>query len=97
MSVEFEWDPAKATYNQEKHRVTFAEAQTVFADPGAVIVPDEWHDEAEDREIIIGRSQRNRLLFVVFVERMQLVIRLISARVATKKERREYEHTEHSE
>jgi uncharacterized protein len=59
------------------------EAQTVFANPHAIIVPDEWHSDAEEREIIIGHSSRERLLFVVFNERSQFSIRIISAQRAT--------------
>jgi uncharacterized DUF497 family protein len=93
MTVQFEWDPIKAQQNIEKHQVSFEEAQTVFANPNARIIADEWHSDHEEREIIIGHSQRNRLLFVVFVERIQLIIRIISARLATKKERNDYEQS----
>jgi len=58
MAVQFEWDPEKAAANQRKHHVTFEEAQTVFADLSAIIVPDEWHSHTEEREIIIGHSRR---------------------------------------
>ena len=98
MAVQFEWDPEKAASNQRKHQITFEDAQTVFADPHAIIVPDEWHSDTEEREIIIGHSSHDRLLFVIFTERSQLSIRIISARRATLKERRDYEHsTEHNE
>ena len=90
MSLEFEWDKDKASSNQKKHRVTFEEAATVFADPVAAIFDDEAHSGEEEREIIIGHSAENRLLLVCFTERAG-AIRIISARRATKKERRDYE------
>ena len=88
--VVFEWDPAKAVANLAKHGVTFEEALSVFMDPGARIHGDPDHSEAEAREIIVGHSIHQRLLLVSFVERGEKV-RLISARVATKTERRDYE------
>jgi uncharacterized protein len=90
MSLEFEWDEDKAASNQKKHRVTFEEAATVFADPLAAIFDDEEHSEEEQREIIVGHSAENRLLLVSFTERGG-AIRIISARRATKRERRDYE------
>jgi uncharacterized DUF497 family protein len=88
--VQFEWDPAKAAANLANHGVTFEEALTVFMDPLARIYEDPDHSEAERREIIVGHSIDRRLLLVSFVERGEMV-RLISARPATKKERRDYE------
>jgi uncharacterized DUF497 family protein len=90
MSIEFEWDEDKAVANQKKHRVTFDEAATVFADPLAAIFDDEAHSQDEQREIIIGHSAEDRLLLVSFTERTG-AIRIISARCATKTERRDYE------
>ncbi|MCI0459407.1 MAG: BrnT family toxin [Gemmataceae bacterium] len=90
MSLEFEWDEARAASNQKKHGVTFEEAATVFADPLAAIFDDEVHSEEEQREIIIGHSARDRLLLVCFTERGD-AIRIISARRATKRERKDYE------
>jgi uncharacterized DUF497 family protein len=90
VSLEFEWDEDKAAANEKKHRVTFEEAATVFSDPLAAIFDDEAHSEEEQREIIIGHSADNRLLLVSFTERGE-AIRIISARRATKKERRDYE------
>jgi len=94
MSLEFEWDKDKASSNQKKHRVTFEEAATVFADPLAAIFDDEVHSDEEQREIIIGHSAENRLLLVCFTER-EAAIRIISARRATKKERGDYEENPH--
>ncbi len=90
MSLEFEWDEDKAASNRRKHRVTFEQAATVFADPLAVIFDDEAHSEGEQREIIIGHSADDQLLLVGFTER-EGAIRIISARRATKRERRDYE------
>jgi len=90
MSVQFQWDAQKATRNAKKHRVTFAEATTVFRDPLAFIFDDEEHSEEELREIIVGHSNRNRLLVVSFTERND-VIRIISDRKADREEREDYE------
>ena len=91
MSIRFEWDRDKANSNLEKHGVSFDEATTVFTDPLARIFSDEDHSQSERREIIIGNSAFRRLLLVSFVERVVDVIRIISARQATRKERRDYE------
>jgi uncharacterized DUF497 family protein len=90
MSPTFEWDESKARANQQKHGVTFDEAATVFADPLAAIFPDPDHSQDEVREIIVGHSERNRLLVVSFTERGEAV-RIISARVATSRERQNHE------
>jgi uncharacterized DUF497 family protein len=92
MSIDFEWDEDKALANKHKHGVTFDEATTVFENPLAVIFDDEAHSEAEQREIIVGHSTKNRLLLVCFTERAGAV-RIISARRATKQERTDYEET----
>lgn len=90
MNVEFKWDNQKASLNLQKHGISFELATTVFNDPLAYIFEDEWHSVGEQREIIIGHDQDNRLLLVCFTETGN-VIRIISARLATKKERRDYE------
>lgn len=90
MNLEFEWDNRKANINLKKHGISFEKAKTVFNDPLAYIFEDEWHSVGEHREIIIGHDQDNRLLLVCFTERAN-AIRIISARLATKKERRDYE------
>ena len=90
MSHEFEWDESKAHSNEKKHRVTFEEAASVFSDPHAAIFEDEAHSDEEQREIIIGHSAKKRLLLVSFTERSE-AIRIISARRATQRERRDYE------
>lgn len=89
--LEFEWNAAKATANLKKHRVSFEEAATVFQDVHAFIQDDELHSDDEEREVIIGFSERKRVLVVSFVERSPDRIRLISARAATRKERAIYE------
>jgi uncharacterized DUF497 family protein len=91
MHFGFEWDAAKAEANLEKHGVSFEEARTVFGDAYALHVYDGSHSWDEDRFIIVGRSERERLLFVVYVERTEVTLRLISARRATLRERRTYE------
>jgi uncharacterized protein len=88
--VEFEWHESKATTNETKHDVNFEEAITVFTNSLAVIFDDEAHSDEERREIIIGHSHNNRLLLVSFTERPG-AIRIISAREATRTERKEYE------
>ena len=88
--MEFEWDKSKASANLEKHGVSFEEAKTVFDNPLAVIFDDEAHSIDEQREIIIGHSYRNRLLLVSFTERLSAT-RIISARIATRTEREDYE------
>ncbi len=95
MKMTFEWDKRKAASNQRKHGVSFEEAITVLDNPLALIFDDEEHStDDERREIAIGHSAKNRLLLVVFHERELNVVRIISARSATKKERINYE--EHS-
>jgi uncharacterized DUF497 family protein len=94
MAAIFVWDPVKAANNQTKHSVTFEEAQTVFDNPLAVIFADEAHSTDEVREMIVGHSTAGKLLIVIFTEREEGTIRLISARSATKQERQDYEeHT----
>jgi uncharacterized protein len=79
MTLEFAWDPAKARTNSRKHGVTFVEAMTVFDDPAACLRWDQGHDSpVELRGKVIGYSQRNRLLAVIFTERYE-TIRIISA------------------
>ncbi|MDV3002982.1 MAG: hypothetical protein N5P05_004637 (plasmid) [Chroococcopsis gigantea SAG 12.99] len=90
MDLQFEWDEQKARLNIKKHGLNFDEVKTVFKDPLAYIFDDEWHSVGEKREIIIGHDLNNRLLLVCFTERDNK-IRIISARLATKKERIDYE------
>ncbi len=90
MDFTFEWDGEKARGNYTKHRVTFAEAATIFGDPLAQTFDDPLQSTAEERSIIIGLSERRRLLRVSFTERGDS-IRIISAREAEPRERRAYE------
>ena len=90
--MDFEWDPRKDSANQRKHGVRFEEAQTVWADDHAVEFYDPEHSDDEDRFLRIGHSTRPRVVVVVFCERQTGgVIRIISARKATKKEESQYE------
>jgi len=89
--MRFEWDPEKAASNVRKHNVSFDEAVTVFRDPLAFIFDDVTHSEAEHREIIIGTSALRRMILVCFVERLEDVVRIISARPATRQEIKDYE------
>jgi len=88
--MKFAWDQSKAASNLKKHGVSFEEARTVFDNPLAVIFDDEAHSVDEQREIIIGHSRQNRLLLIGFTERSGNV-RIISARLATRNEREDYE------
>ena len=88
--MQFEWDPDKAESNTAKHGVGFVEASTVFADPLELTIQDPDHSSDEDRFLNLGISSNGRLLVVSFTERSQR-IRLISARPATPRERRQYE------
>ena len=92
MSVQFEWDVKKASVNIAKHKISFEEASTVFDDPLARIFDDIDHSLEEHREIIIGHSIDGRLLIVCFTERGRDVVRIFSARSATRKEREDYEN-----
>jgi len=92
MSVTFEWDPRKAKHNIQDHGVSFEEASTVFSDPLSSTISDPLHSEYEERFVIIGESNRRRLLVVVHTDRGDK-IRLISARVATSHERKKYEES----
>jgi uncharacterized DUF497 family protein len=89
--MRFEWDIEKATRNLKKHKVAFSEAETVFGDPLSKILIDELHSGEERREWIIGHSSWNRLLIVSFTERENDTIRIISTRLATLRERQDYE------
>ena len=86
----YEWDPAKAAANVKKHGVAFEEAASVFLDPLALTFWDPDHSEDEDREITIGRSGRQRVVFVAHTARAN-GIRIISARRATRQEQSQYE------
>ena len=85
--MRFDWDPAKASTNLKKHQVSFEEAKTVFYDDFAVQFFDEDHSTNEERFIMLGMSSNARLLVVCHCERGEGdVIRIISARKATRSE-----------
>jgi uncharacterized DUF497 family protein len=88
--MEFEWDAKKAARNRDKHGVSFHEAGTVFGDPLAMTYFDPGHSADEDRYLTYGHSSTGRLLVVSHTDRDDK-IRIISARVATRKERKQYE------
>jgi hypothetical protein len=90
VALNFEWDSEKAARNSAKHGVSFEEAETVFGDPLGRIVADPRHSEHEERYVLLGLSHRQRLLAVMFTERDEQ-IRIISARQATRRERKSYE------
>jgi uncharacterized protein len=89
-SMKFDWDENKASRNLSKHGVSFEEAKTVFTDALYVDFYDPDHSDDEERYLIVGESNRERLLIVSYTERGDL-IRLISAREVTRSEREVYE------
>ena len=92
--VKFEWHPNKATANLKRHQVSFEEAQTVFYDDFAVQFFDDAHSDEEDRFLMLGMSVHSKLLIVCHGEREDgEVIRIISARKATKRESAFYRGT----
>jgi len=91
--MEFEWDPRKDAANQRKHGVGFREAATVFGDPLATTFPDTDHSISEHRFLTIGATVSGRLIVVAHTESDD-IIRIISARVVTRHERRFYEETQ---
>lgn len=86
--MKYEWDENKDSVNDKKHGIRFDEAKAVFADPMAIEFNDDSNDE--ERFIRIGMSSRG-ILTVVYCERAEDIIRIISARKATKQEREAYE------
>ena len=91
-SLRFEWDPRKAAENARKHGITFAEAETAFYDDYAAMLEDPDHSDEEDRYLLLGMSGALRVLLVVHcVREGGSVIRLISARKATRSERAQYD------
>ena len=88
--LDFEWSISKAGSNLRKHGVAFEEASTAFRDPLSITIPDSEHSEQEARFLLIGLSLSGRLLVVSHFEKGD-TIRVISARIATRAERREYE------
>jgi Uncharacterized protein conserved in bacteria len=89
--LRFEWDENKNRVNQEKHKISFEEAKTVFYDLEALVIDDPEHSEEEERFIILGLSRTANLLVVCHCYReTETVIRIISARKATKTETNYY-------
>jgi uncharacterized DUF497 family protein len=95
MKTVFEWDEIKARTNFEKHRISFEEASTIFADPFLITFVDDFHSKKEERFISLGLSAKNRVLLAVHMEREKknetIAIRIISCRKATQSERKRYE------
>lgn len=90
-NIKFEWDINKALINQEKHKISFEEAKTVFYDTEAIIIDDPEHSKEEERFIILGLSKKANLLVVCHCYRAcDTIIRIISARKATQKEIKQY-------
>jgi uncharacterized protein len=90
--MRFDWDQKKGRDNRQKHGVSFEDAQTSFFDPFAIRIADvELSNLNEDRFVLIGMSMRRGVLFVVYCERDENLIRIIGARRATKRERSDYE------
>ena len=90
MDLRFEWDSEKSAGNVDKHGISFEEAATVFGDTLGKIVDDPRHSIGEKRFVLMGRSDQDRLLAVMYTERHD-VVRIISARSATRQEQRDYE------
>jgi uncharacterized DUF497 family protein len=90
IGIKFEWDPRKAASNFTKHGVSFEEATTVFRDTLAMTISDSVHSAGEDRFVTMGQSLCSRLLVVIHCDRGD-IIRIISAREATSRERKSYE------
>jgi uncharacterized DUF497 family protein len=90
MSLEFEWNPLKAKHNKKKHGITFMEGSTAFADPHSITIPDPDYSFFEHRLLHLGLSDTGKLVVVSYTERSDR-IRIISARHASKRERRHYE------
>ena len=91
-TIRFEWDENKNTINKRKHKISFEEAQTVFYDAEALVIPDPEHSQDEERFIILGMSRQANLLVVCHCYReSETVIRIISARQATRIESVQYQ------
>ncbi len=91
MRLHFVWDDKKSESNERKHGVSSDEAVSCFYDPFHLLIADPDHSSHEERMILIGMSAHGRLLVVIHVEKVENEIRLISARKATKRERKQYE------
>lgn len=96
LEFQFEWDPRKEAINLRKHGISFAEAKTVFDDGFARLIPDPDHSIGEERLILMGISDDRRLLLVNHSVRRGEVIRIFSARRASRKERKQFEEFAHA-
>jgi uncharacterized DUF497 family protein len=96
---DFDWDPAKARSNQQKHGVSFRLATTVLRDPMALTIYDEEHSNEEDRWVTLGQAENGQLLVVVHtwacIEPTEVKVRIISARRADPGETRDYQDAPH--
>jgi hypothetical protein len=90
VALVFQWDSTKAVTNAAKHGVTFEEASSAFEDPLSLTIEDAEHSRREKRYILMGQTFEGKLVVVAHTER-STGIRIISARMATKQERRAYE------
>ena len=90
MALQFEWNSKKAQSNKKMHGITFEEASTTFGDPLSITIHDPTHSTGEDRFIAVGTSVNGKLIVVVHTDRDD-TIRIISARKATRNERKQYE------
>ncbi|MCP4395948.1 MAG: BrnT family toxin [bacterium] len=94
MHYHFEWDPQKAAMNISGHRISFSRAAAVFKDAGMLTIFDEGHSEREERWLTLGHDEHGILLVVSHlfqsIEDNHCLIRIISARKATRRERRQY-------
>ena len=91
-TIRFEWDENKNTINKRKHKISFEEAQTVFYDAEALVIPDPEHSQDDERFIFLGMSRQANLLVVCHCYReSETVIRIISARKATRNESVQYQ------
>ena len=88
--IEFEWDPEKEDINIRKHGIDFEEAMSAFSDPLSLTIPDPDHSEEEFRYLLLGTSQKGRLIVVSHTER-DARIRIINSRLADRREKRDYE------
>ncbi|MBY0434484.1 MAG: BrnT family toxin [Cyclobacteriaceae bacterium] len=89
MALVFEWDSVKAQRNLTKHKVSFEEAATILADENSLTIEDVKHSMVEKRKITLGQSFSGRILVVVHTERVEK-LRIISARMASQKEKKQY-------
>jgi hypothetical protein len=90
-AMKYEWDPAKAEKNDAKYGVTFDEAVTIFRDRHALYSDDIEHSQKEKREMVIGKSATRSRLLTCFITRNESIVHIISARVSTHRERRDYD------